>query len=298
MDEKERPSLLEENKKKLLREYQKAKGIEEEKDKLLQSLPRRKVSFRHHESPSGEFGVHKVEFKLHKLARNMDRKSLYSLNWKFGKKSSWIHKGVTQQQLEALEKTWVETAEDNGWIIPKARFGLFPAQSVGDEVIIYDAKDRSKELARLRFDICIGKGRKDIFSVGQYFHSKASGQWDVIGLQISTAGGKVETGIEEFKLQNDSESALYLQGLSDRVAEDLAEYIHQLLRQRVGTKKDNRGQRYSPGYPAISDLIYNRVISELLDAEDIGVNLTSGNEFYPPSTTAAVICFHKDAGYN
>ena len=44
----------------------------------------------------------------------------------------------------------------------------------GDEVIVYDPKDRNKELARLRFDVCIGRGRKDIFSVSQYFHAKAS----------------------------------------------------------------------------------------------------------------------------
>ena len=298
MDKGQRPGVLKENKEKLLREYQKAKGIQEEKDKLLQTLPRRKVSFRHHESPSDGFGIHKVEFKLHKLAENLDRKSLYSLNWKFGKKSSWIQKGVTLQQLQALEKTWIEKAESNGWVVPKARFGLFPAQSDGDEVIIYDPQDKNKELARLKFDVCIGKGRKDVFSAGQYFHPKTSGQWDAIGLQISTAGDKTEAGIATFKAQNDSESALYLQGLSDRVAEDLAEFIHQLLGQRIGAKKDNRGQRYSPGYPGITDLSYNRVIWELLGAEDIGVTLTSANEFYPPSTTAAVICFHKEAGYS
>ncbi len=298
MDKKQRPGLLKENKEKSLREYQKAKGLKAEKDKLLDTLPRRKVSFRHHEVPSEGFGDHKVEFKLHKLAGSLDTKSLYSLNWKFGKKSSWPAKGVTPQQLQDLQKIWVEKAEQNGWIVPKARFALFPAQSEGDEVIIYDANNKEKELTRIRFDVCIGKNRKDVFSIGQYFHTKASGQWDVIGLQITTAGNNVEAGIKEFKGQNDSESALYLQGLSDRVAEDLAEYIHQLLRHRTGTKKDNRGQRYSPGYPAITDLSCNRVIWELLGAEDIGVTLTSANEFYPPSTTAAVICFHKDAGYS
>ena len=298
MDSAKRPVFLQENREQLLREYQRAKGIQAEKDKLLETLPRRKISFRHHEVPADGYGLHKVEFKLHKLAGSMDRKSLYSLNWKFGKKSSWAPKGVTLQQLQALEKNWIEKAEQNGWIIPKARFALFPAQSDGDEVIIYDTQNREKELARIRFDVCIGKGRKDVFSVGQYFHPKASGQWDAIGLQISTAGDQAEVGVEGFKAQNDSESALYLQGLSDRVAEDLAGYIHQLLRHGVGAKKDYRGQRYSPGYPAITDLSYNRVIWELLGAEDLGVTLTSANEFYPPSTTAAVVCFHKDAGYS
>ena len=298
MDSAKRSVFMKENREQLLREYQRAKGIQAEKDKLLQTLPRRKVSFRHHEVPSEGYGLHKVEFKLHKLAGSMDKKSLYSLNWKFGKKSSWAPKGVTLQQLQSLEKSWIEKAEQNGWIVPKARFALFPAQSDGDEVIVYDPQNREKEMARIRFDVCIGKGRKDIFSVGQYFHTKASGQWDVIGLQITTAGDNVEAGVEGFKAQNDSESALYLQGLSDRVTEDLAEYIHQLLRHRIETKKDYRGQRYSPGYPAITDLSYNRLIWELLEAEDIGVALTSANEFYPPSTTAAVVCFHEDAGYS
>ena len=298
LDGENRPTFLKENGELLLREYQRAKGIKEEKDKLLETLPRRKVSFRHHEVPADGYGTHKIEFKLHKLASSIDKKSLYSLNWKFGKKSTWAQKGVTLQQLQNLEKTWIEKAEQNGWITPKARFAVFPVQSEGDEVIIYDPENQEKELARLHFDVCIGKGRKDVFSVGQYFHTKASGQWDVMGLQISTAGDKVESSIEEFKANHDSESSLYLQGLSDRVAEDLAEYIHQLIRQRLGLKKDNRGQRYSPGYPALTNLSYNRVIWELLGAEDIGVSLTSANEFYPPSTTAAVICFHKNAGYS
>jgi len=89
-----------------------------------------------------------------------------------------------------------------------------------------------------------------------------------------------------------------LQGLSDRVAEDMAEYIHQLLRMRAGYKKENRGQRYSPGYPALTDMIGNHIIWKALAAEDLGVTLTDAHEFFPPSTTAAVICFHKDASYS
>ena len=78
----------------------------------------------------------------------------------------------------------------------------------------------------------------------------------------------------------------------------MAEYIHQLLRTRAGFKKENRGQRYSPGYPAQTNLKGNHIIWKALGAEDLGVTLTVANEFFPPSTTAAVICFHKDAGYN
>jgi len=297
-DKPNRDSLLKENKEKLVREYERAKGLQESQNKLLESLPRRKVSFKKHEVSLDEFGVHRVEFKLSKLSPNLDEKSLFSLNWKFGKKSSWEQKGIHLEQLKALKAEWVEKAEARHWVVPRARFGLFPVQSEGDEVIVYDPGNPGKEIERFHFTVCIGKGRKDKFSIAQYFHPKSSGQMDVIGLQITTAGTGAEPAIADFKKNHDSESALYLQGLCDRVAEDLAEYIHNLLRKRVGQKKGRDGQRYSPGYPAIVDLINNKIIWESLQAEDIGVRLTGSNEFDPPSTTAAVICFHKEAGYS
>jgi len=121
---------------------------------------------------------------------------------------------------------------------------------------------------------------------------------DAVGLLITTSGEAVAPAVEEFKSHGDSESALFLQGLSDRVTEDLAEYIHRLMRRRLGHKNDRvGGQRYSPGYPALTGLINNRIIWEILRADDIAVRLTGSNEFDPPSTTAAVICFHSEAGY-
>ena len=91
---------------------------------------------------------------------------------------------------------------------------------------------------------------------------------------------------------------MYLQGLSDRVAEDLMEYTHGLMRQRLGVKKEKAGQRYSPGYPALEDMINNKVIYDVLNGKDIGVTLTDANEFDPPSTTGCIVCFHKEAGYS
>ena len=67
---------------------------------------------------------------------------------------------------------------------------------------------------------------------------------------------------------------------------------------RSGKKKEKQGQRYSPGYGALADMSNNRVIWEVLNAGDLGITLTDANEFDPPSTTAAVVCFHRDAGYS
>jgi 5-methyltetrahydrofolate--homocysteine methyltransferase len=300
MDRDKLSEFLEANKEKLKRNYERAKGMAENKEKLLATLDRRKVSFKKHNVMENGYGVHKVEFKLDKLKSVIDSKSLFSLNWKFGKQSSWKKKGVTSEQLKNLREEWLQKADANKWITPKARFAILPAQSEGDELIIYNPENLEQELGRIRWTPVVGKsknGSKDVFSVAQYFHPKASGIMDVVGLQITTAGRNMEEVIAGFKDEHDSESALYLQGLGDRVAEDFAEYIHGLMGQRTGRKKDQLGQRYSPGYPALEDLLNNKVIYDLLKTEDLGITLTSGNEFDPPSTTAAVVCFHPDAGY-
>lgn len=297
-DGEKREKFFQSNREKLVSQYKRAKGLEVVREKLFESLDRRKVSFKKHEVPGEGYGIHKVVFKLGSLASVIDTKSLYSLNWKYGKKSTWKKKGVDADDLEKQKNEWIEQAENNGWIKPKARFGLLPAQAEDDELVIYHPQKIDKVLGRVKFTVCIGKGQKDKFSVAQYFHPKSSGIMDFVGLQITTAGHELEKAIAEFKKKGDSESALFLQGLGDRVAEDLAEYIHQLLRQRAGLKKERNGKRYSPGYPALESLSANKTLFDILGAEDLGISLTDSNGFNPTSATGAVVCFHPDASYS
>ncbi len=300
MDKDRVEEYVVENREKLRRHYQRAKGLQEDREKLLASVKRRKVDFKKYQPATEGFGIHKVEIRLSKLEDVVDNKSLFSLNWKYGKQSTWEKKGITGDALKKLKKEWLKKADESGWITPRARFALLPAQSDGDTVILYDPENRERELGRIAWTVCLGKGKngqRDKFSVAQYVHSRDSGRMDAVGLQITTAGPAMEAAIQQFKADHDSESALYLQGLGDRIAEDFAEYIHGLLRQRAGRGKDKSGQRYSPGYAAIEDLANNRVIHEILGSADLGIALTGAGEFDPPSTTAAVVCFHPDAGY-
>jgi 5-methyltetrahydrofolate--homocysteine methyltransferase len=121
---------------------------------------------------------------------------------------------------------------------------------------------------------------------------------DAIGLQISSAGPDIETQLKKFKEEGNSESALFLQGLSDRLAEDMAQYIHNQLRVRLGFGDENVGTRWSPGYPAITDTRLNQHIYDILGAkENLGVSITEAGEFHPTGCTAALVSFHPDARY-
>jgi 5-methyltetrahydrofolate--homocysteine methyltransferase len=148
------------------------------------------------------------------------------------------------------------------------------------------------------FAVVVGGGRKDTVCAAQYFRPKDSGIMDVVGLQISTGGAQVEDELRRLKAAGDSEASLYLQGLSDRVAEDMADHLHAFLREMMGFKDQKVGTRWSPGYPAMPNTENNRRILELLDApRHIGVRITEAGEFAPTGSTAAVVCFHPEARY-
>lgn len=296
--EEKRKTITQKNLEELKWHYEHAVKKKSEEDHLLKTLPRRKIDLNGLTRDGSLYcGPEKIERSMHDLLECLDLKTLFSLNWRYGGKSSWAKKGITEEKLKAQLMDWVRVCDEKGWLKPQGVYGLFPCQAHDDEVIIYDPKNLTHEIARVEFTKIIGRQKEDVFSVAQYFLPKSSGHYDVIGLQVSTGGKQVEEQIEKFKADGDTESAHFLQGLADRVAEDMADYLHQFLRTKMKVQAKT-GQRYSPGYPALKNIEMNRVILDVLAASDhISINLTEACEFDPPGTTGAVVCFYESAGY-
>ncbi|MCW7753270.1 homocysteine S-methyltransferase family protein [Desulfobotulus sp. H1] len=276
-----RDSVIGVNREKLLAAWRSGQEKFIEKSVLLASLPRRKVRF--------ETGPAVSSFLSETLspspsAVNIRKKSLFSLNWKMGK---------GRQDGESLYEKWISKAEQEGLVKPSGRVALFPANSEGQYILLFDPKNPEREVARIFTEMQTGSGKKDIFCVADFVRPLSGGVRDCVGLQIATAGPLSMEAVDHFKKSGDTESAHLLQGLSDRIAEDLASMLHARLAILAGAEK---GCRYSPGYPGIA-IEENRVIHGLLAAKDLGVSLTGAGEFHPTSTTAALIVFHKDAGY-
>lgn len=290
-------AYLAKNKEKLLRRLEQAEQRAAEEEELLATLPRRVVAFSGPPPMEPYVRHERFEYSLDAFAPHVDTRTLYSLNWRFGGASAWARAGHTPEELDELFRAWVSRATEQGWIRPQGILGLYPCQSDGDVVIVYDPDDPAREVARLEFTAVIGSGRKDVVSAAQYFRPKSSGERDVIGLQITTSGPQVDAVLAGMKAAGDSESNLLLQGLSDRIAEDMAEHLHQEQRRRMGIGPD-QGQRWSPGYPGMRNIAMNRVLLECLNAEELlGVTLTEASEFSPTGTTAAAVCFHPEARY-
>lgn len=290
--------IFAENQKKLLLRLERAEKRAAEEESHLATLPRREVSFEHYRlPPQPRFRNQRYEYALTDFACHIDTKTLFSLNWRFGGVSAWERSGHTREELEALFRKWVLKATDQEWLKPQGVMGIYPCQSDGDEIILYDPEEPGRELARIEFTVVIGAAKTDLVCGAQYFPSRDSGVMGAAGLQIACSGPQVDAVIEEFRAAGDSESALLLQGLSDRIAEDMAEHLHCEQRRLLGLASD-AGQRWSPGYPGMRNIMMNRVIMECLDAgEAIGVTITEAGEFSPTGATAAVVSYHPDARY-
>jgi 5-methyltetrahydrofolate--homocysteine methyltransferase len=312
MSDENLDQYLEENGKRLASKLRRAEQMAEEEAALIARLPRRAISFESTGAATwrpGEFAVpgepaesiiganllYKMAWDIRRFAPYVNTRNLFSLNWRFGGAPQRKKHNTDTEYLLRLFDEWIEQCGAKGWILPQGVMGLFPCQSDGDEIILFDAEDLSREIARFDFTVVVGAERNDIVSGAQYFPAKTSGAMGVVGLQITTAGAQVESKIEEFKKAGDSESALFLQGLSDRIAEDMAEYVHGVLRGLVGV---DCGIRWSPGYPGMTNIENNHTIYKILGAENsLRIRITDAGEFIPTGTTAAVVSFHSDARY-
>ena len=264
---------------------------------LFATLPRRVINPIQRDDSITLFRHRVYQYPLPEFAPHLDRQTLFSLNWRFGGPSGWSRFGQSEDELEALVSRWVDEATEKGWLLPQGALGLFPCYREEDSVVILDPENMKKELARMPFTVVIGGGNEDLVSGAQYFSEKSDGHPDVIGIQLTTAGPQVEAVIEDFKNKEDYESALFLQGLSNRIAEDMADYLHAIARELVGVP-EKCGQRWSPGYPGLKDILLNGVIHELVDGEKLlGVQVAESGEFLPTGTTGAAISFHPEARY-
>jgi 5-methyltetrahydrofolate--homocysteine methyltransferase len=289
--------FLEANQKKLSRRAERAEEQAREEQVLLDTLPRRTIEFASGLPPEPRFAVEHLEIPLRDFAEHIDTRTLFALNWRFGGQKARERSGHNEAEMQKLFEEWIARAADNDWLRPQGVFGLYPCHRENDELVLFHPETPEKKVCRLAFSVVIGAERDDIVSGAQYFRNAGDATRDVVGLQITTAGAQVDTVLDAMREESDSESALFLQGLADRIAEDMADYVHHRMRTLLGLGH-GVGQRWSPGYPGMRDLAMNQVLTTCLNATDLaGVGTTSAGEYTPTSTTGAVVSFHPEARY-
>ncbi len=194
----------------------------------------------------------------------------------------------------------------------RAVCGIFPANSVGDDLEVYGDDDREKVLCRFHFLRQQKKKKKgaNYLCLSDFVAPKNSGREDFLGGFAVTAGFEVARYAKKFESGGDDYSAIMVKALGDRFAEALTEKVHWEVRRLWGFgRKENldypdfiaeryRGIRPAAGYPACPDHTEKSVLWELLEVEqNTGIQLTESYVMNPPSSVSGLIFAHPDSRY-
>jgi len=191
-------------------------------------------------------------------------------------------------------------------------FGFFPANSEGDDIVVYADESRSKE--RLRFPMLRQQwereGQTSFRSLADYIAPRASGIADYLGAFAVTAGIGAEELVKTFKADHDDYSAIMAEALADRLAEAFAEFLHERARHAWGFGQDEklsrddliaekyRGIRPAAGYPSCPDHTEKRPLWQLLDVEETtGIRLTETFAMWPAASVSGLYFAHPEARY-
>jgi len=209
-------------------------------------------------------------------------------------------------QLKETVDSILLNAEKEGWMKPQAMYRFFPAQSEGDDILIYDPQDHSRILHRFTFP---RQRVEPYLCLADFLKSVDSGIMDSVAFMVVTAGPGAREQAEAWKESGDYLRSHVLSAAALEVAEGLAERVHQMIRDLWGfpdpaemTMKQRFGARYqgirvSFGYPACPDLEDQGPLFELMKPEDIGVHLTEGFMMEPEASVSAMVFAHPEAKY-
>ncbi|WP_064093558.1 methionine synthase [Rossellomorea aquimaris] len=209
-------------------------------------------------------------------------------------------------QLKTMTDELFEKAKNKGIIRASAMYQFFPAQSDGNDIIIYDPNDASKHIERFSFP---RQMKNQHLCLADYIQSVESGEVDYVGFFAATAGYQIREWAKTLKEQGRFLESHAIQALALETAEGLAERVHEIMRGRWGfpdpvdsTIQDKfrtkyQGQRFSFGYPACPELEDQKKLFKLIQPERIGIELTDGCMMEPEASVTAMVFAHPEARY-
>jgi 5-methyltetrahydrofolate--homocysteine methyltransferase len=234
------------------------------------------------------------------VQRYLHKPELYRLSW--GAKNT---RGDEWTKLEAefearLDQMSKQALRDKS-LLPQAVYGYFPANSDGDDLIIYDPEPFNRggeaeriEIARFAFP---RQPAGEYLCISDYYAPVDAGQIDVVALQVVTVGEAASEAFDKLQNADNYSEAYFFHGLAVQTAEATANYMTHHICKELSIPV-NRGKRYSWGYPACPDLEDHATVWKLLPGtQELGITLTSSYQLVPEQSTAAIFAHHPDAKY-
>lgn len=195
----------------------------------------------------------------------------------------------------------------------KSVIGLYPANSIGEDVIVFEDETRSTQKAKFHFlrQQAEKRSGQPNSSLVDYVAPFDSAKDDYIGMFAVTSGLGIEKLIKKYEDTLDDYNSILVKALADRLAEAHAEYMHYKIRtdlwgfnpeEQFDNEKfigeDYQGIRPAPGYPACPDHTEKRTLFDLLEVEKhTGISLTESFAMYPASSVSGFYFSHPQSRY-
>lgn len=224
--------------------------------------------------------------------------------------------GTEAQRVFSDGKRMLQRLIEGRWLTAHGVIGLYPANSVGDDIVLYTDESRSKVamtwhgLRQQAEKQAIDGVMRPSRCLSDFVAPRDSGVVDYVGLFAVTAGLGVDKKEKAFMEAHDDYSAIMFKALADRLAEAFAECLHHRVRTDLwGYANDEalsnedliaekyRGIRPAPGYPACPDHSPKQAMFELLQCADIEMGLTESLAMTPAASVSGFYLAHPDSTY-
>ena len=200
--------------------------------------------------------------------------------------------------------------EENNIVDIKGVFGIFKANSNGDNIELYN-KDKSLAATFNLFREQRKKNKGPYLCLSDFIAPKEINKDDYLGGFIVTTGLKADEYAKKLEAEGDSYNAIMLKLVCDRLAEAFAEKLHEDIRKNYwGYAKDEnlsmkeifkasyRGIRPAFGYPSLIDQSQMKILFNLLNGEKVtGVKLTESYMMDPVSSVCGLYFASEDSRY-
>ncbi|MFN8575778.1 MAG: methionine synthase [Candidatus Sericytochromatia bacterium] len=200
---------------------------------------------------------------------------------------------------------------ENKLIKANAVIGLFKANSIGDDIEIYDENNNKIQTIHTLRQQYEKTNKSSNIALSDFISPKSESKEDYIGFFAVTAGLGTEELSNKYIKEHDDYNSIMVKAISDRLAEALAERMHEIVRKeywayQIDEKLSNDdlisekyvGIRPAPGYPACPDHTEKRTIFNLLKVEEnTGINLTESFAMYPTASVSGIYFSHPESKY-
>ena len=263
-------------------------------------------------------GVHELlDYDLSELRGFIDWQPFFNAWEMKGRFPDILHNpasGEAARRLYDDAQAMLDRAIGEKWLRANGIYGLFPAASTGEDVLVYADDARTEVRATLHQLRQQGEHRHGVpnRSMADFVAplGTPAGAEDWVGAFAVTAGLGAGERVAAFRAELDDYSAILLESLADRLAEAFAERLHQRVRTEFwGYAREElsnedliaeryRGIRPAPGYPACPDHTEKRTIWELLDVERrAGIELTESMAMWPGASVSGLYYGHPASQY-